>query len=201
MLDGIDRALEDHRRLSARVAFDRLFAGWDTRWNEAFAEWWATNCPDGELWLFGVQTVAPRPWACRMEVVEPPFELTFTMTDGNLDAAAYQEAYQGGPTLIFAPIAARTSRGPSATSSRTRCPDVSVSTWAGVEFHLDRLGLPSIYHPEFPGTEQETLVGRRPRRDTPLASAEKVDEPGYTSLSVGHRTGRGNRSGSTNGSL
>ena len=155
MLDGIDRALEDHRRLSARVAFDRLFAGWDTRWNEAFAEWWATNCPDGELWLFGVQTVAPRPWAYRMEVVEPPFELTFTMTDGNLDAAAYQEAYQGGPTLISLPY----EDEPRAVRDflEDEVPGRLGFYIGRVEFHLDRLGLPSIYRPGVPRYRQEAL--------------------------------------------
>ena len=61
VLDGIDRALEDHRRLAARVAFDRLFAGWDTRGNEEFAERWAAECPEDETWMFGVEPVGPRP--------------------------------------------------------------------------------------------------------------------------------------------
>lgn len=155
MLDRIDRVLEDHHRLAAKVAFERLFVGWDTRWDEAFAEWWAANCPKDELWQFGVQSEAQRGGGFRVEVVEPPFELTFSMTDDNLDAAAYQEAYQGSPTLITLTYddEPRALQDLLADEVPGRLDDYIDR----VELHLARLGLASIHRPGVPRYLQDTL--------------------------------------------
>lgn len=147
--------LEDHHRLVARVAFDRLFAGWDTRWNEAFAEWWAANCPEDELWQFGLQPVGHQSGGLGPEVVEPPFELTFIVSDDNLDAAAYQEAYQGSPAMISLPyedeLRALHDFLEDEVPGRL---DFYIDR---VEFHLVRLGLASIYRPGVPRYLQDTL--------------------------------------------
>ena len=100
--------------------------------------------------MFGVEPVGPQPWADRMEVVQPPLELTFSVTDDNLDAAAFLEAVPGGPTLVWPPYQEEQRRAIHDYLDDER-PDRLGFYVERVELH-SRLGLPGdLPVPAFPG--------------------------------------------------
>ena len=90
-----------------------------------------------------------------MEVVQPPLELTFSVTDDNLDAAAFLEAVRGSPTIVWLPY--EEERRAVHDYLDDERPDRLEFYVERVEFHLARLGLPSIYRPGVPRYAQDTL--------------------------------------------
>jgi hypothetical protein len=114
----IDSILEDHRKLSAKLAFDRLFAGWDDDNNTDYADcqmtalrllgeehhWEELEAAYAEMEVAydaftgfqGTETSAEQ-----MPTDDKLFDALWYDTRNNLEAAAYQEAATDIHTKVY----------------------------------------------------------------------------------------------------